>query len=191
MGTTTLSADDINQALGECRAYLETLTSIQIDPQLRHRIGWSDIVQETLLEAWKEFDRIQQLDEEGRKGRLRRMLLNNLRDAIRKLLSRGRDVRLELSLETAASESADRLDRQIAIEDSSPLDKMVEEEQALQLLEGLSKLNERQREALILQKYHGWKLAQIAEHLGCTTGAVAGLHAHGLKGLRKYLTNAE
>ena len=191
MGITTLSADDINQALGEYLAYLETLTSIQIDPQLRHRIGWSDIVQETLLEAWKEFDRIQQLDEEGRKGRLRRMLLNNLRDAIRKLLGRRRDVRLERSLEVAASKSADRLDRQIAIENSSPLDKMVEEEQALQLLEGLSKLNERQREALILQKYHGWTLARIAEYLGCTTGAVAGMHARGLNELRKYVRDVE
>jgi RNA polymerase sigma-70 factor (ECF subfamily) len=191
MGTTTLSADDINQALGEYRAYLETLTSIQIDPQLRHRVGWSDIIQDTLLEAWKEFDSIQQLDEVGRKGRLRRMLLNNLRDAIRKLLGRRRDVRLERSLEVAASESADRLDRQIAIENSSPLDKMVEEEQALQLLEGLSKLNERQREALILQKYHGWTLARIAEYLGCTIGAVAGMHARGLNELRKYVRDVE
>src|SRR6516165_12005022 len=120
MGITTLSADDINQALGEYRAYLETLTSIQIDPQLRHRVGWSDIVQDTLLEAWREFDRIQQMDEQARKSRLRRMLLNNLRDAIRKLLGRRRDVRLERSLEVAASKSADRLDRQIAIENSSP-----------------------------------------------------------------------
>jgi hypothetical protein len=126
MGLVTLPTDEVNRALEKYRAYLETLTFIQIDPRLRRQIGWSDIIQDTLLEEWKEFDRIQQLDEEGRKGRLRRMLLNNLRDAMRKLLSVRHDVRLERSLETAASESAYRVEHQIAIEDSS--ERMVDEE---------------------------------------------------------------
>jgi RNA polymerase sigma factor (sigma-70 family) len=65
----------------------------------------------------------------------------------------------------------------------------VRQEEGLRLLEALSKLDARQREAIILQKYHGWKLTQIAEHLGCTTGAVAGLHAHGFKKLRKHLAD--
>jgi RNA polymerase sigma-70 factor (ECF subfamily) len=189
MGLVTLPTDEVNRALEQYRTYLETLTFIQIDPRLRRQIGWSDIIQDTLLEAWKEFDRIQQLDEAGRKGRLRRMLLNNLRDAIRKLLGPGRNVRLETPVEDLAMESSDRLDRQIEAEDSSPLDKLMEEEEALQLLEALSRLEQRKREALILQKYHGWKLAEIAEYLGCTTGVVAGLHARGLKELRIYLTN--
>ena len=51
----------------------------------------------------------------------------------------------------------------------------------------LTQLPEREREALILQKYHGWTQAQIAAHLGCTAGAVAGLHARGLKRLRELL----
>jgi RNA polymerase sigma factor (sigma-70 family) len=68
---------------------------------------------------------------------------------------------------------------------------MVKQEEALRLLDALSKLDPRQREALILQKYHGWKLEQIAEHLGCTTGAVAGLHARALKKLRKLLPDME
>jgi DNA-directed RNA polymerase specialized sigma24 family protein len=59
------------------------------------------------------------------------------------------------------------------------------------LVEGLSHLDVRQREALILQKYHGWTLAQIAEHLCCSVGAVAGLHARGLQKLRHYLPDAE
>ena len=63
--------------------------------------------------------------------------------------------------------------------------------EALRLLEALAKLDVRQREALILQQYHGWKLAQIAEHLGCTSGAVAGLHARGLKRLRQFLTGTD
>jgi RNA polymerase sigma-70 factor (ECF subfamily) len=91
----------------------------------------------------------------------------------------------------AADESSCRLRDWLAAEDTSPSDRLAEQEQALRLLEALSKLDPRQREALILQKYHGWKLSQIAEHLGCTKGVVAGLHARGLKELRELLPDME
>jgi hypothetical protein len=41
-----------NRDLEEYRAYLETLTYIQIDPRLRSEFSLSDIIQNTLLEAW-------------------------------------------------------------------------------------------------------------------------------------------
>jgi RNA polymerase sigma-70 factor (ECF subfamily) len=181
----------MNRALEEYRAYLETLTFIQIDPRLRCKFGLSDVVQNTLLDAFRDLGRIQDLDADGRKRRLRRMLVNNLRDEIDKWKTRGRDYRLEQPLEAAADESSCRLQSWLAAEDGSPGEGLARHEEALRLLEALSKLDPRQREALILQKYHGWTLAQIAEHLGCTTGAVAGLHARGVKELRKHLPDGE
>jgi RNA polymerase sigma-70 factor (subfamily 1) len=183
----TCKPDAVNQAVGEYRAYLETLTCIQIDPRLRSKFGMSDIVQQTLIEAVPDLERIQALDEAGRRRWLRRMLVNNLLQEIDKWSAQARDPRREQSLEAAASESSCRLQSWLAAEDTSPSERLAEQEEALRLLEALSKLDPRQREALILQKYHGWTLAQIAEHLGCTVGAVAGLHAHGLKKLRKHL----
>jgi RNA polymerase sigma-70 factor (subfamily 1) len=182
---------EINQALEELRAYLETLTFIQIDPRLRSKFGLSDVVQNTLLEAWLDLERIQSLDADGRKRWLRRMLLNNLCDTVEGFLTQRRDVRLEQSLEAAAAESSCRLRNWLAAEDSPPDQKLVQQEEALQLLDALAQLDEREREALILQKYHGWKLAEIAEQLGCTVGAVAGLQARGLAKLRASLPNVE
>jgi RNA polymerase sigma-70 factor (subfamily 1) len=191
-GLVSSSTDAVNQALEEVRAYLETLTFIQIDPRLRSKFSRSDIVQETLVEAWLDLERIQALDSEGRKRWLRRMLLNNLRDEIDRYLdNQGRDVGREQSLDAAAAKSSCRIRDILIAEDSSPSDRLLREEEEEQLVEALSKLDVRQRNALILQKYHGWKLAEIAEHLGCTIGAVAGLHAHGLKKLRQYLPDRE
>ena len=68
--------DAVNRALGEYRAYLETLTWIQIDPRLQCELSMSDIIQNTLLEAWRDLDRIERLDDKGRRGWLRRMLVN-------------------------------------------------------------------------------------------------------------------
>jgi RNA polymerase sigma-70 factor (ECF subfamily) len=181
----------VNQALEEFRAYLDTLTWIQINPRLQSKISRSDVVAKTLVEAWKDLDRILALDVEGRKRWLRRMLLNNLREEIDRYLTDKRNVHRELSLDAAAAESSCRIDKSLAADDASPSDQLAQQELELQIVEALAQLDVRQRKALILQKYHRWTLAEIAEHLGCTTGAVAGLHAAGLKKLRQYLPDTE
>jgi RNA polymerase sigma-70 factor (ECF subfamily) len=185
------NTEAIDLALGEFRAYLETLTFIQIDPRLRGRFGLSEVIQNTLVEAWLDLERITALDAESRKRLLRRMLVNNLLQKIDHEQAQRRDARLEQPLDVAAAESSCRLQNWLAAEDSSPSERLERQEDGLRLLEAMSKLDPRQREALILQKYHGWTLAQIAEHMGCTIGAVAGLHAHGLKALRKHLPDME
>jgi len=177
----------VNEALEEFRAYLETLTFIQIDPRLRGQVRQSDIVQNTLVEAWMELDRLQALDDAARRRRLRQMLINNLLDRVREVTAACRDARLERSLEEAAAQSECRLQDRLAAEGTSPSEQLVRKEEGEQLLDALSRLPEREREALILQKYHGWTLAQIAEQLGCTANAVAGLHARGLRRLRQLL----
>jgi RNA polymerase sigma-70 factor (subfamily 1) len=184
-------ADAVNEALGEFRVYLETLTFLQIDPRLRSKFGLSDVVQATLVEAWGDLERIQALDGEDRKRWLRRMLVNNLLETIERWRTARRDARLEQSLEAAAGHSSCQLKKWLATEEESPSKRMARQEETLRMLEALARLDVRQREALILQKYHGWTLAQIAEHLGCTVGTVAGLHARGLKELRKYLPDPE
>jgi RNA polymerase sigma-70 factor (ECF subfamily) len=151
----------------------------------------SDVIQNTLVEAYRDLERIKGLDADGRKHWLRRMLVNNLIDEINRWRTAARDYQLEKPLEAAANESSCRLQNWLAVEDTTPSERMIRQEEALRLLEALSKIDPRQREALILQKYHGWKLSQIAEHLGCTTGAVAGLHARGLQELRKHLPDME
>jgi RNA polymerase sigma-70 factor (ECF subfamily) len=186
-----VSPDPRNEFIKEFQAYLETLTSIQIDPRLRSKFGMSDIIQKTLLEASLDLKQLETLDVDGRKARLRKMLIHNLLDEIDRWRTAGRDVNLEKSLDVAAEESSCRLKKVLAAEGKSPSQRLADQEENLLLLEALSKLDARQREALILQRFYYWTLAQIAEHLGCTTGAVAGLQARGLQELRKYLPDAE
>ena len=70
---------------------------------------------------------------------------------------------------------------------SSPSEHAEREEQAVRLADALARLPEAQREALVLQHWHGWALAEIAEHLGRTPAAVAGLLHRGLHSLRRLL----
>jgi len=183
--------ESTNRTLEEFRAYLETLTFLQIAPRLRGKFGLSDIISRTLWEAYQELDRLRALDEQVKKRRLRRMLVNNLLEEIARWKARRRDYRREQPLAADADASSVRLQSWLAAEDASPGEQAAAQEEALRLLEALSRLPGRQREAVILQRYHGWKLREIAEHLNCTVNAVAGLHAHGLKKLRQLLSESE
>jgi RNA polymerase sigma-70 factor (subfamily 1) len=185
------NTEAVNKALEMFRGYLETLTFIQIDPRLRGKFGWSDVIQGTLIEASRTLERIEAMDPEDQKRLLRHMLVNNLRDEIDRWRTEGRNVGREQSLDEAADQSSCRLRDWIIAEESTAREKLIEEERKLRVLAALSELPEREREALTLQQYHGWKLAQIAEHLGCTTNAVAGLQAHGRARLRELLGDLE
>jgi RNA polymerase sigma-70 factor (subfamily 1) len=185
------NADAVNHALEKYRAYLETLTFIQIDPRLRGKFGLSDIVQVTLDEATRTVEGIEAMDPEGQKRWLRRMLLNNLKDEIDHWHAQAYDVGREESLDEAAEQSSCRVRGWIAAEESTPSQKLMEHERKVRVLAAMSQLPQREREALSLQYDHGWKLAQIAEYLGCTTNVVAGLQARGRKRLRKLLSDLE
>ena len=141
----------VNRALEEYRAYLETLTFIQIDPRLRAKFGLSEIIQGTLFEASLDRERIEAMDPEDQKRFLRRMLVNNLRDEIARWFTEGRDVDREESLDEAAKESSSRVGVWIDAEESTPIDKLIDQEEKLRVLAALSQLPEREREALILQ----------------------------------------
>jgi RNA polymerase sigma-70 factor (ECF subfamily) len=185
--------ESVNQTLEQFRAYLECLTAIQVDPRLRidpvlrQRFGWSDVINATLLEASQMLAQIRAMDEAAQQRWLRKMLANNLVDRIRRELAKGRDARRERSIEAAIDDSSWRLRDWVPADDSTPSKKLIRQEQALCLAEALAQLPERQREALILQWWHGWKLAQIAEHQQCTIGVVGGLLARGLGKLRELL----
>jgi RNA polymerase sigma-70 factor (ECF subfamily) len=96
-------------------------------------------------------------------------------------------VAVEQSLEAALAGSSARLEGWLAAELSSPSDQVVRHEQALRVAEALASLPEAQREALVLQHWQGWSLAEIGQRLGRTPAAVAGLIKRGLKQLRLLL----
>ena len=58
-------------------------------------------------------------------------------------------------------------------------------------LAALHALPEAQREALVLQHWHGWTLNRIAKHLNRTPAAVAGLLHRGLRQLRADLAGRD
>jgi RNA polymerase sigma-70 factor (ECF subfamily) len=156
---------------------------------LRDKVDLSGVVQQTLLEAHqglKAHPRPERSDAETTAW-LRSILSHNLADVLRRLTARKRDVRLERSLDAALDQSASRLEQWLAVEQSSPSQRAVHQEELLQLAEVIAKLPEAQRRAIELHHLEGRPLAEIAVELGSTKAAVAGLLHRGLKTLRARL----
>jgi RNA polymerase sigma-70 factor (ECF subfamily) len=178
-------------ALEPFREYLSLLARVQVDPRLRGKVDLSGVVQQTLLEAYRGLAVTAGWGEEQRLAWLRRILANNLTDEVRKLFTQGRDIARERSLEDALHASSACLESWLAAEQSSPSQHAERHEQAVRLANALAALPEAQREALVLQHWHGWSLAEIAAHLGRTPAAVAGLLHRGLQQLRTILEPRE
>jgi RNA polymerase sigma-70 factor (ECF subfamily) len=174
-------------ALEQFREYLALLGRAQLDPRLRGKVDLSGVVQQTLLEAYQGWEQTRTWGEAQRTGWLRKLFANNLTDAVRKLDTAARDVNRERSLEAALEASSGRLEAFLAAQQSSPSERAERNEDAVRLANALARLPEAQREALVLQHWQGWSLAQIGEHLGRSPAAVAGLLHRGLQQLRVYL----
>lgn len=177
-------------ALEQYRDYLRLLVSQQIAPRLRGKVDLSGVVQETLFEAHREIADGLNVPSGQRLPWLRRILVNNLADEVRKVTADKRNVEREVSLQQAVEMSSVRLEQWLA-RDLQPTRAMEHEERVLELVAALAQLPETQREALMLHYWSGWKLAQIAAHQARSRDAVAGLIKRGLRQLRRDLGATE
>ncbi len=173
--------------LERLRDYLRLLARIHLGAHPIGRIEPSDIVQQTLLEAFEKRDQFQGTSREEHRAWLRTVLARNVADARRAQGRQKRDVSRELSLEQQMEESPDRLDDWLAREQSTPSEHAQRHELAIVLADALARLPERQREALILRYWQGCSLAEISVSLDRSTTAVAGLLKRALKHLREQL----
>lgn len=173
--------------LNRFRAYLVLLARLHLDPDLRHRVDPSDIVQQTLLEAHQKRMQFRGSSDAELAAWLRQVLVHNLADAVRALGRARRDRSRERSLETALAESSARLQEWLAAEQSSPSQRAMRNEDLAQLAAALDQLPEAQRAAVVLHHLHGCTLADLARRLGRSEPAVAGLLHRGLRQLRHLL----
>jgi RNA polymerase sigma-70 factor (ECF subfamily) len=183
--------DEQHTTLERYRRYLELLVRLQVDRRLRGKLDLSGIVQQTLLEAHLGLSAHRARDVACSAAWLRRILAHNLADELRRLGADKRGGGRERSLEAGLHASSARLDAWLVSDASSPSQRVERDERALRLAAALADLPEAQREALVLQHWHGCSIAEIATKLDRTPAAVAGLLKRGLQGLRAALSDEE
>jgi RNA polymerase sigma-70 factor (ECF subfamily) len=186
-----MAPDELGPALERCRPYLRLLAQLNLSPQLRAKMDGSDLVQQTLLQAHLAAAQFRGEVDTDLRPWLRQILARNLAHAVRDFGREKRDVGRERSLEVSLEASSARIDAWLIAQQSSPSQKAEHHEQLTRLADALAKLPDAQREAVILHYWQDWPVAAIAEHLGRSSAAVAGLLKRGLQQLRGQLQERE
>jgi RNA polymerase sigma-70 factor (ECF subfamily) len=169
------------------RDYLRLLARLRIEPGLRAKVDASDIVQDTMVEAHRDWDTFRGTVDAELMAWLRRILTHNLADAFKAAGRDKRDAGREQSLEAQIEDSSVRLIDWLAAHQSTPSRKLSREEEALRLASALARLPDAQREAVELHHLQGLPLKELAARLGRSEPAVAGLLHRGLDRLRELL----
>jgi RNA polymerase sigma-70 factor (ECF subfamily) len=180
-------ADKTPPDLNRFRSELRLLAEIGLSPRLRVKEDPSDIVQQTLLDAHRDLPAYRGQTDAELLAWLRTILTHKLLNAVRRHTTLKNDHRREQAIFDQLEQSSLRIDAFLASEQTSPSQRAVRNEQLEQLADGLAKLLDGERTAIVLKNFQGWTVSQISEHLGRTPDAVTGLLRRGLQKLRSHL----
>lgn len=182
---------DLGRLLGLYSNYLKILAQSQLDRRIRHRISPSDVVQETMLEAHRDFASFRGTTDAELLSWLRRILVNNLMRVSEQHLQTGkRDVRREISLQHLRQSiecSNTKMEFDLADKVVSPSSAADRQERLRLLADALAELPDDQRSVIVLRHIEGLPFNTIAVHLERTSGACRMLWLRAIDQLRSQL----
>lgn len=179
------SLDALGQALEACRGYLLLIARQELATELQAKGGASDLVQETLLEGFKGFNRFQGRTDEDLRQWLRRLLLNNLLDFTRHFRGTAkRQLDRESPLDDAGS-SAEGL--QLAGAFPSPSEEVLAGEQAEAVQKALAQLPADYRRVLVWRYQESRSFEEIGAALDLTANAARKLLLRALRRVQQDL----
>ncbi|WP_165229415.1 sigma-70 family RNA polymerase sigma factor [Aquisphaera insulae] len=167
------------------RDYLHLLARRTLDPRLRTLLDPSDLVQQTLVTAIEKIDQFRGRTNAEMAGWLRMILANQLARATRRHINHPAG-RLN-SLEAQLARSSGRLELLLAGNDPSPGSAVARAELAVKLAAAIARLPEDQRTAIELRHLEALPVAGVAEKMGRSIPAVAGLLFRAARQLREII----
>lgn len=176
------SMSALGQLLESFRTYLLLIAEDELESGLGHRVSPSDIVQESCLEAQRDFCLFEGSSENEFRGWLRRLTLNNIRNAERAHFgAEKRNVRKE-----TVNSSVRHLP---APAEAQGIEKLVASERLFQLQSALQCLAHDYREVIKLRNYERLSFEEIAARLGRSAEAARKLWCRAIESLQKELSS--
>ncbi|WP_417736701.1 sigma-70 family RNA polymerase sigma factor [Rosistilla oblonga] len=172
--------------------YLTLLASTQLDRRLQRRLNPSDIVQEAMLAAHRDFGDFRGQSQGELLCWLRQILIHTLHRAFAANVKVAkRDVRREVSLDAVANgleNSAINLASILPNRGESPSAPMQARERAVWLADQLSELHPPYRDVIVFRVLQGMSFDEIAKRMDRSGGAVRMLW---LRALEAFKTQGE
>ena len=179
---------DLGQLLELYRKYLTLLVRLQIGRRLQGKVDAADLVQDTFLQAHRDFGQFRGTTEEELIGWLRQILAHSLAMCVRRYFgTQRRDVRLERELAFELDQSSRDLDQGLLANSSSPSNQAARREQAVLLADALGQLTEDYREVIILRQMEGLTFPEVARRMGRSVDSVKKLWPRAMVQFRRAL----
>lgn len=182
------SKSSLGSLLEQYRNYLVVLAATQIEKRLQPRVSPSDVVQETMLRAHKNFAQFRGTTEQELLAWLRQILVNNLARFVEQhMLAARRDVRREVSIErlgVALEQSTIQLAALVPAQGKSPSMAVQQREEAVVLADRMAHLPDDYREVLVLRNLQGLPFDEVAHRIGRSVGATRMLWLRAIEKLR-------
>jgi len=158
------------------RNYLLLIANQELSPELRAKVGGSDIVQETLIGAQRGIRRFEGQTRADLLAWLRRILRNHIAEASRQHLGRLQAPPLAMS-PSSIFEAVHQIPRSPG---ETPSRVAMAEEEAELINDVLAQLSEEYREIIRLRTWERRSFVEIGELLDCTADAARKLWARAI-----------
>jgi RNA polymerase sigma-70 factor (ECF subfamily) len=153
---------------------------------LRGKVEAADLVQETFLEAHRDFAAFRGRTPASLRAWLRRVLVNNVSSAVQKWARAGR-ARVELPLDLYARQEQTGREHGLAANTLSPADRVAVREEAQHLHRACARLPQRYRRVIELRHHEKLSFAEVGRALGTSAEAARKLWVRARQRLRRAL----
>ncbi len=175
----------LSAAMENCRSYLLLVAAAEMEDWLRCKVGASDIVQQTFLEAYEGFERFQGNNTRQFLGWLIRMMRNHLVDVKRSYSSQKRETSREVSLDALIQRRTGRVNR--FRDDTSPSERCQREALQHAVTHVLETLNHDERRVLVLRHEESLRFREIGERMNRSPDAARMLWCRAIAKLERRL----
>ena len=167
------------------RSYLGFAARAQLESWLRVKVDASDLVQQTLLEAHRDFDRFQGGSEGQLLAWLRKILLHNVADFVRHYRGTAkRQVRREVPFGNPAASGPLVGAPEPAAPGATPSQEFLRRDNELRLVGALEKLPPDYQEVILLRNLQRLPFSEVAEQMERSRPAVQMLWKRAIDKLR-------
>lgn len=179
-------AGSLGRLLELYRNYLSLMARVQIGRRLQGKVDAADAVQETFLEAHRNFSQFRGSTEGEFVAWLRQILGARLSNLVRHYLgTKGRDIRLERAMIQEMGQSSAIMNEQLVSAHESPSSHAARREHAVMLADALDRLPPDYREVIVLRHLEGIPFVEIAARMERSEDSVQKLWVRGLARLRQ------
>lgn len=180
----------LDRLFARCRNYVALIARGRVEGQLRAKVDASDLVQQTLLEAYRDFPHFHGVTEAEWLAWLKRILTHNAADFVRRYqrTAKRQAGREGAFVDPCDSQAKDGL-ANVAAEQETPSQVLLRKERALQLADALAQLAPDHCEVIVLRNLQRLSFDEVAQRMNRSRPAAQMLWLRAIHKLQEALTS--